>query len=85
VVSAQLSIFLQKKRNRLEITDRGDLRLNLTNLKPNIENLLSKHQAHPSHIIDIYFKTNLDFFFYVIKFLFTFIIVLNVLITNKII
>lgn len=40
---------LVKKRNRLEITSRGDLRLNLTKLKPNIENLLSKHQAHPSH------------------------------------
>jgi hypothetical protein len=34
---------LTKKRNRLEIADRGDLRLSLTNLKPNIENLLSKH------------------------------------------
>jgi len=40
---------LTKKRNRLEITNREDLRLNLTSLKPNIENLLSKHQAHPSH------------------------------------
>jgi len=40
---------LTKKRNRLEITQRGDLRLNLTELKPNIQILLSKHQAHPSH------------------------------------
>jgi hypothetical protein len=40
---------LTKKINRLEITNRGDLRLSLTNLKPNIENLLSKHQAYPSH------------------------------------
>ena len=40
---------LTKKRNKLDITNRGDLRLNLTKLKPNIEHLLSKHQAHPSH------------------------------------
>jgi hypothetical protein len=40
---------LTKKRNRLEITGRGVLRLNLTNLKLNIENLLSKHQVYPSH------------------------------------
>jgi hypothetical protein len=50
---------LAKKRNILEITDRGDLRLSLTNFKPNIENLLSKHQA--SLKIN-FFNTNLDFF-----------------------
>ncbi|XP_025407907.1 protein FAM200A-like [Sipha flava] len=40
---------LTKKRNRLEITDKEDLRLNLTNLEPTIENLLSNHLAYPSH------------------------------------
>lgn len=40
---------LTKARNRLDITDRGDLRLNLTKLMPNVENLLLKHQVHPSH------------------------------------
>jgi len=40
---------LTTKRSRLEITSRGDLRINLTSLKSNIENSLLKHQAHPSH------------------------------------
>ena len=40
---------LTKKRNRLQIIRRGDLRLYLSNLKPNIEQLLSEHQVHPSH------------------------------------
>ncbi|GBM38410.1 hypothetical protein AVEN_260800-1 [Araneus ventricosus] len=40
---------LTKKRSRLNITERGDLRLLLTKLKPNIDNLLSIHQVHPSH------------------------------------
>lgn len=40
---------LTTKRNRLQIVGRGDLRLYLTNLKPNIEHLLPKHQAHPSY------------------------------------
>lgn len=40
---------LTKKRNRLDIIRRGDLRLNLTKLTPNVDNLLLKHQVHPSH------------------------------------
>lgn len=40
---------LSKKRNRLQISDRGDLRLYLTKIEPNIESLLKKHQVHPSH------------------------------------
>lgn len=40
---------LTKKRSRLNITERGDLRLFLTKLKPNINRLLSDHQVHPSH------------------------------------
>ncbi|XP_071042039.1 SCAN domain-containing protein 3-like [Parasteatoda tepidariorum] len=40
---------LVKKRNRLDITQRGDLRLRLTKLEPNIKSLCSKHQAQGSH------------------------------------
>jgi len=38
-----------KERNRLEITKRGDLRLALTKLKPDIEKIVSHHQAQGSH------------------------------------
>ena len=40
---------LTKKRNRLQIIERVDLRLKLTNLKPNVDKLLIEHQTHPSH------------------------------------
>lgn len=40
---------LSKKRNRLHITERGDLRLMLTKLEPDINNLLKLHQPQPSH------------------------------------
>ncbi|KAF2361250.1 hypothetical protein FHG87_007999 [Trinorchestia longiramus] len=40
---------LTKQRNRLNLENRGDLRLNLTNFKPNINSLAAAHQAHPSH------------------------------------
>lgn len=40
---------LTKKRSRLDIVNRGDLRLALTKLKPNIDDLLLKHQVHSSH------------------------------------
>lgn len=40
---------LLKKRNRLDITERGDLRLKLSKLVPNIRSLCSKHQAQGSH------------------------------------
>lgn len=40
---------LTKKRNRLQIVDRGDLRMLLTNIEPNINKLVAAHQAHPSH------------------------------------
>jgi hypothetical protein len=43
------SYLLIKKRNRLSIVERGDLRLLMTNLAPNIETLMSLHQAQPSH------------------------------------
>lgn len=40
---------LTKQRNRLQVVKRGDLRLLLSNIDPNIRNLASKHQSHPSH------------------------------------
>ncbi|XP_076042678.1 zinc finger BED domain-containing protein 5-like [Oratosquilla oratoria] len=40
---------LLKKRNSLDIIKRGDLRLKLTKLLPNIKSLCSKHQAQGSH------------------------------------
>jgi hypothetical protein len=43
-----VSNLLTKKRIRLSIVERGDLRLFMTNLA-NIEKLVSLHQAQPSH------------------------------------
>ncbi|KAF2349714.1 hypothetical protein FHG87_019533 [Trinorchestia longiramus] len=40
---------LTKQRNRLNLENRSDLRLKLTNFKPNINSLAAAHQAHPSH------------------------------------
>jgi hypothetical protein len=40
---------ITKKRNRLQITERGDLRLNLTRIEPNVKKLAQTHQAQPSH------------------------------------
>lgn len=38
-----------KQRNRLQISESGDLRPLLSEFKPDVEKLLSLHQAHPSH------------------------------------
>lgn len=40
---------ITKKRNRLEISARGDLRLLLTNIEPDINILIKSHHVHPSH------------------------------------
>ena len=40
---------ITEKRNRLQISARGDLRMLLTNIEPNINNLIASHQVHPSH------------------------------------
>ena len=40
---------LLKKRNLLDITERGDLRQKLSKLIPNTRSLCSKHQAQGSH------------------------------------
>ncbi|GFY21935.1 uncharacterized protein TNCV_3295791 [Trichonephila clavipes] len=47
--SAVADLLTKKKRNRLDITNREDLRLNLTKLMPNVQKLLLEHQVHPSH------------------------------------
>lgn len=44
-----VALLLSKQRNRLKITDRGDLRLLLSEFQPDVEKLMSLHQAHPSH------------------------------------
>ena len=40
---------LTKQRNRLKINERGDLRLQLTNIEPDLARLVESHQVHPSH------------------------------------
>jgi len=40
---------LTKKRNQLQIVNRGDLRLLLTKIEPRITKLVAAHQVHPSH------------------------------------
>ncbi len=40
---------LTKERNCLKISDRGDLRLFLTKIKPNIDSLVNQHQPQGSH------------------------------------
>jgi hypothetical protein len=40
---------LSKQRNRLQITQHEDLRLLLTEIKPDIGKLISLLQVHPSH------------------------------------
>ena len=44
-----VTLMLSKQRNRLSITKRGDLRLYLTKMSPNVSKLCEGHQAHPSH------------------------------------
>ncbi|CAH1973658.1 unnamed protein product [Acanthoscelides obtectus] len=45
---------LTKKRNRLDTISRGDLRLTLTKLTPNIDNLLLKHQVAALTIVRLF-------------------------------
>ncbi|KAL4090872.1 hypothetical protein QTP88_025634 [Uroleucon formosanum] len=44
-----VAILLTKKRNRLLVTERGDLRLFLSEFEPDINELVNAHQVHPSH------------------------------------
>ena len=40
---------LTQQRNKLNITECGDLRLLLTNLHPDVDSLIAMHQAHSCH------------------------------------
>ena len=44
-----VALLLTKQRNKLKITERGDLRILLTHFQPDIEKLMSQHQPQPSH------------------------------------
>ena len=46
---SSVSQLLGKQRLRLDIVNRGDLRLNLTNIQPDLEKIVSRHQVHPAH------------------------------------
>ena len=46
---SSVSKLLGKQRLRLDIVNRGDLRLNLTNNQPDPEKIVSHHQVHPAH------------------------------------
>ena len=48
-VFSAVSRLLTKQRNKLNITERGDLRLLLTNLHPDVDSLIAMQHAHPSH------------------------------------
>ncbi|KAK2726737.1 hypothetical protein QYM36_007541 [Artemia franciscana] len=45
---SRVSQMLSKARNRLDIVKRGDLRLSLTSIEPNIKKLVEKHQPQGS-------------------------------------
>ena len=46
---SRVSQMLSKAHNRLDIVERGDLRLSLTSIEPNIKKLIEKHQPQGSH------------------------------------
>ena len=46
---SSVSQLLGKQRLRLDIVNRGDLRLNLTNIQPDLEKIVSCHQVQPAH------------------------------------
>lgn len=59
---------LTTKRTRLNITERGNLRLFLTKLKPNTDNLLSIYQVHPfyweyGYFVIVFFLQKIERFF----------------------
>lgn len=56
-----VTTLLTKKRNRLLVTERGDLRLFLSKLEPDINKLIKQHQIHPSH----QFLYKVDYFSYI--------------------
>jgi len=46
---SHVNAILSKQRNRLNLEKRGDLRLKLTNIQPEVNALFHAHQAHTSH------------------------------------
>jgi len=46
---SHVNAILSKQRNRLNLEERGDLRLKLTNIQPDVDALVRAHQTHPSH------------------------------------
>lgn len=44
-----VSQIMTKARNRLDVVERGDLRLRLTAMTSDVEQLMSQHQVQPSH------------------------------------
>ena len=44
-----VTVLLNNRRNRLDFVRRGDLRLFLTKMEPDIKELMKFHQAHSSH------------------------------------
>ena len=46
---SRVSQMLSKARNRLDIVKRGEFRLSLTSIEPNIKKLVEKHQPQGSH------------------------------------
>ena len=42
-------LLLSQQRNRLKITERGNLRLFLSEFQPDVKKLVSLHQVHPFH------------------------------------
>jgi len=46
---SHVDAILSKQRNRLNLEERGDLRLKLTNIQPDVHVTVRAHQAHPSH------------------------------------
>ena len=46
---SSVSQLLGKQRLWLDIVNHGDLRLNLTNIQPDLEKIVSHHQVHPAH------------------------------------
>ena len=44
-----VTALLNKRKNRLDVVRRGHLRLFLSEMKPDINRLMTLRQAHPSH------------------------------------
>ena len=64
-----VSRFLTKQRKKLNITERGDLRLLLTYLNPDVDSLIAMHQAHPSRVVvnEFYYLFHVQFKVFVIE------------------